>query len=61
MKTIDRYLVRQVIATTLTMTAIGLAALLLERLLRLFDLFASPDDVLRNLARCRPRSSSACC
>ena len=51
MKTIDRYLVRQVIATTLTMTAIGLAALLLERLLRLFDLFASPDDVLRNLAK----------
>ncbi len=49
MNTLDRYLSRQVIATTLTVTAIGLAALLLERLMRLFDLFAGPDDVLRNV------------
>lgn len=33
------------------MTAIGLTALLLERLLRLFDLFAGPEDVLRNVGR----------
>jgi len=42
--TIDRYLVRQIITTCLAMTGIGLAILLLERLLRLFSLVANPNQ-----------------
>jgi lipopolysaccharide export system permease protein len=40
---IDRYLLRQIITTSLVMTGVGLAVLLLERLLRLFNLVANPN------------------
>jgi lipopolysaccharide export system permease protein len=42
--TIDRYLVRQIITTCLVMTGIGLAILLLERVLHLFSLVANPNQ-----------------
>ncbi len=39
---IDRYLLRQIVTSSLVMTTIGLAILLLERVLKLFDLVANP-------------------
>lgn len=42
-KIIDHYLLRQMITTSLVMTGVGLAILLLERLLRLFSLVANPN------------------
>jgi lipopolysaccharide export system permease protein len=41
---IDRYLIRQILLTCLVMTGIGLAILVLERLLRLFSLVANPNQ-----------------
>ena len=41
---IDRYLLRQIVATCVVMTGIGLAILLLERLLHLFSLVANPNQ-----------------
>jgi lipopolysaccharide export system permease protein len=43
---IDRYLIRQIVTTSLGITAIGLSILLLERLLRLFALVADPNKAL---------------
>jgi len=43
---IDRYLLRQILATCLVMTAIGLTILLLERVLYLFSLVADPNNAL---------------
>jgi lipopolysaccharide export system permease protein len=43
---IDRYLLRQILATCLVMTAIGLIVLLLERVLYLFSLVANPSNAL---------------
>ena len=43
---IDRYLLRQILATCLVMTGIGLTVLLLERLLYLFSLVADPNNAL---------------
>jgi lipopolysaccharide export system permease protein len=43
---IDRYLLRQILATCLVMTAIGLTVLLLERVLYLFGLIANPSNAL---------------
>jgi lipopolysaccharide export system permease protein len=43
---IDRYLLRQILATCLVMTAIGLTVLLLERVLYLFGLVANPNNAL---------------
>jgi lipopolysaccharide export system permease protein len=40
---IDRYLVRQILLTCLVMTGVGLAILVLERVLRLFSLVANPN------------------
>jgi lipopolysaccharide export system permease protein len=40
---IDRYLVRQIVTSSLAMTAIGLVILLLERVLQLFSLVANPS------------------
>jgi lipopolysaccharide export system permease protein len=42
-KHVDRYLLRQMITTSLVMTGVGLAVLLLERVLRLFGLVANPN------------------
>ena len=43
LKLVDQYLLRRIIATSLVMTGVGLAVLLLERLLRLFSLVANPN------------------
>lgn len=43
---IDRYLLRQILATCLVMTALGLIILLLERVLYLFSLVANPSNAL---------------
>ena len=43
LKLVDQYLLRRIIATSLVMTGVGLAVLLLERLLRLFGLVANPS------------------
>jgi lipopolysaccharide export system permease protein len=43
---VDRYLMRQVVTTTAALTGLGLAILLLERVLRLFGLVASPNKAL---------------
>ena len=43
LKLVDQYLLRRIIATSLVMTGVGLAVLLLERLLRLFGLVANPN------------------
>jgi lipopolysaccharide export system permease protein len=43
LKLVDQYLLRKIIATSLAMTGVGLAVLLLERLLRLFGLVANPN------------------
>ena len=43
---IDRYLLRQILATCLVMTGIGLTVLLLERVLYLFSLVANPNNAL---------------
>ena len=43
LRIIDQYLLRKIIATTMVMTGVGLAVLLLERLLRLFGLVANPN------------------
>jgi lipopolysaccharide export system permease protein len=43
---IDRYLLRQILAICLVMTAIGLTVLLLERVLYLFSLVANPSNAL---------------
>jgi lipopolysaccharide export system permease protein len=43
---IDRYLLRQILAVCLVMTAIGLTVLLLERVLYLFSLVANPSTAL---------------
>lgn len=40
---IDRYLLRQIVTSSLAMTGIGLVILLLERVLKLFDLVANPN------------------
>jgi lipopolysaccharide export system permease protein len=42
-KLVDLYLLRQMITTSLVMTGVGLAVLLLERVLRLFGLVANPN------------------
>lgn len=41
---LDRYLIREILLTCLVMTGIGLAILVLERLLRLFALVANPNQ-----------------
>ena len=43
---IDRYLLRQVLLTCLVMTGIGLAVLLLERVIYLVGLVANPNNAL---------------
>ena len=43
LKLVDRYLLGRIITTSLVMTGVGLAVLLLERLLRLFSLVANPN------------------
>jgi lipopolysaccharide export system permease protein len=43
LKLVDRYLLGKIIATSLVMTGVGLAVLLLERVLRLFGLVANPN------------------
>ena len=43
---IDRYLLRQVLLTCLVMTGIGLAVLLLERIIYLVGLVANPNNAL---------------
>jgi lipopolysaccharide export system permease protein len=43
LKLVDLYLLRKIIATSLVMTGVGLAVLLLERVLRLFGLVANPN------------------
>ena len=43
---IDRYLLRQILAVCLVMTAVGLTVLLLERVLYLFSLVANPSTAL---------------
>ena len=43
---IDRYVLRQVLLTCLVMTGIGLAVLLLERVIYLFGLVANPNNAL---------------
>jgi lipopolysaccharide export system permease protein len=43
---IDRYLLRQILATCLIMTVIGLTILLLERALYLFSLVANPSNAM---------------
>jgi lipopolysaccharide export system permease protein len=43
LKLVDKYLLRRIITTSLVMTGVGLAILLLERLLRLFGLVANPN------------------
>jgi lipopolysaccharide export system permease protein len=43
LKLVDQYLLRRIIVTSVVMTGIGLAILLLERLLRLFELVANPN------------------
>ncbi len=45
-KTLDRYILRQIILASMAMIGIALIALLLERLLRLLDLAANPDRVI---------------
>ena len=40
---IDRYLLRQIVTTCLVMIGLGLAILVLERVLRLFGLVADPN------------------
>ena len=40
---IDRYLLRQIVTSSLVMTGLALAILLLERVLKLFDLVANPN------------------
>ncbi len=45
-KTLDRYVLRQIIVSSAAMIGIALIALLLERLLRLLGLAANPDRVL---------------
>ena len=44
---IDRYLIRQILLTCLVMTGIGLAILVLERVLQLFSLVANPNQAFR--------------
>jgi lipopolysaccharide export system permease protein len=41
---LDRYLIREILLTCLVMTGIGLAILVLERVLRLFALVANPNQ-----------------
>jgi lipopolysaccharide export system permease protein len=48
---IDRYLIRQILLTCLVMTGIGLAILVLERLLRLFALVADPNQAFRSVGQ----------
>jgi lipopolysaccharide export system permease protein len=43
LKLVDQYLLRRIITTSLVMTGVGLAVLLLERVLRLFGLVANPN------------------
>ncbi len=43
LKIIDRYLLRQIITTCAVMTGVGLAILILERVLHLFGLVANPN------------------
>jgi lipopolysaccharide export system permease protein len=43
LKLVDQYLLRRIIATSLVMTGVGLAVLLLERVLHLFGLVANPN------------------
>lgn len=51
MSTIDRYILGRVVWKTGAILAVGLLVLMSERLLRLFDLFSGPDDVVRYLGR----------
>ncbi len=51
MSTIDRYILGRVVWKTGAILAVGLLILMSERLLRLFDLFSGPDDVVRYLGR----------
>lgn len=51
MRTIDRYILGRIIWKTAAILAVGLVLLLIERLLRLLDLFSGPDDVLSHLGR----------
>lgn len=51
MSTIDRYILGRVAWKTAAILAVGLIVLMSERLLRLFDLFSGPDDVVRYLGR----------
>ena len=51
MRTIDRYILGRVVWKTGAILAVGLLILMSERLLRLFDLFSGPDDVVRYLGR----------
>jgi lipopolysaccharide export system permease protein len=46
LKLVDLYLLRKIIATSLVMTGVGLAVLLLDRMLRLFGLVANPNKAL---------------
>lgn len=48
---IDRYLARQIVTTTVAIVGIGVAIMLLERLLRLFALVANPDKALGYVAQ----------
>jgi lipopolysaccharide export system permease protein len=48
---IDRYLARQIVTTTVAIIGIGVAIMLLERLLRLFALVANPDKALGYVAQ----------
>lgn len=72
LNTIDRYLLRQILATCAVMTGIGLVVLLLERVLHLFGLVANANKAFSYVGQmlllltptisaspCRPRSSSA--
>ena len=51
MSTIDGYILGRVTWKTAAILAVGLIILMSERLLRLFDLFSGPDDVVRYLGR----------
>lgn len=46
LRVIDRYLLRQILATCLVMTGIGLTILLLERALYLFSLVTNPSNAM---------------
>ena len=49
LKTIDRYLLFQILTRIALFTAIALVALLLERMLRIFDLALRSDHVIADI------------